>query len=385
MQTRVYLDANATHPLLKQVRESLSHWLSLEDELGNPSSLHSTGRRSKKVLNDLRKELELASGLKESGWVLCSGATEGLNLALSVAKREGWKVLFSAVEHSAVMKYCEKELSQQAQLLPVLGDGALDLDALVRELEKLDKAPSLLVLQSHNNETGLPLIPLSRQEKFLDILKKHPQSHLLMDMVQSLPKADRTLWKNLVSQASYVVASGHKAGAMIGIGALWVSEEALFAPQSFGGLQEGGRRAGTEAVWNALSWLEALNVWRENGNEIRSLWKKQRDQLRASLCETEGLKVLDVPHDDETLQNTLLVSLPSSRSDLILQKLDLQGVSISAGSACRSGITQASHVLRAMGCDEDWTQAVLRISLPVGIVDSDIEYFVKTLKGILHS
>jgi cysteine desulfurase len=383
MQTRVYLDANATHPLLSQVKIALREALSSEDEWGNPSSLHSSGRRSKKILNDLRKELELASGLKESGWVLCSGATESLNLALAVAKKKSWPVLYSAVEHSAVLRYCEKELASQARSLTVAEDGSLDLTVLDRELKALDGNPCLLVLQTHNNESGLPLLPLERQPEFLKILSEHPQSHLLMDMVQSLPKADAKLWKNLLPRASYVVASGHKAGAMIGIGALWVREGAPLFPQSFGGLQEGGRRAGTEAVWNAFSWLEALKVWRMEGDAIRALWKRQRDFLKSSLKDVPGLQMMLVPHDSEVLLNTLLVSLPSSRSDLILQKLDLKGISISAGSACRSGITQSSHVLRAMGCDAEWTQAVLRISMPVAISDEHLDYFVKTLKGIV--
>jgi cysteine desulfurase len=300
-----------------------------------------------------------------------------------VAKKESWSVFYSSVEHSAVIRYCEKELASKARSLPVDGQGSLDLETLSRELHALGEAPCLLVLQTHNNETGLPLVPLARQEEFLKILNSHPEAHLLIDMVQSLPKADPRLWKDLLPRSSYVVASGHKAGAMIGIGALWIRESAPFSPQSFGGLQEGGRRAGTEAVWNALSWLEALRVWRQQGQTIRGRWKQQRDYMRNALKDVVGLQIMDVPHDTEVLFNTLLVSLPSTRSDLILQKLDLQGISISAGSACRSGITQSSHVLRAMGCDEEWTQAVLRISMPVGIQDADLEYFVKTLKGIL--
>lgn len=380
MQTRVYLDANATHPLLPEVKAALAKSLMGNDELGNPSSLHEAGRRSKKILNELRKELELASGLKDAHWVLCSGATEALNLALSNAKRESWKVLCSSVEHSAVMKYCEKELPQGFSKISVNTFGVLSLSELESFLSQNKESTSLLVIQTHNNETGLPLLPLAKQDEFLEILSRYPKAQLLVDVVQSLGKTDSRLWKKIVERATYVAASGHKVGALIGVGALWVKPDANFMPQSHGGLQEGGRRAGTEAVWNALSWAEALRVWRLRGELIRTEWTEQWHYIFDALKSMPQVTLMPVDHQNETLSNTLLMAISSKSADLLLQKLDLKGISLSAGSACRSGISQASHVLLALGREGAWNESVIRLSIPANTSQEKIDYFLKCFK-----
>jgi cysteine desulfurase len=383
VKREIYLDANASHPLLDRVKSRLGRQFDEENIYGNASSLHGAGRRSKKLLSLVRAELQSATGLEAGGWTFTSGATEAINTILHTALLEGISVAVSDVEHSAVLKFCEKRIPETKRI-PVSRCGELDLDFLSRYLASLDPhSPFLLVLQSHNNETGLPLLPRHRQAEFKAIVATHPGLRIAWDAVQSLGKSDIDSLKFLLEGSHYVAVSGHKMGALSGIGALWKASSSPLKPFLIGGSQEQGLRAGTEPVWSALSWLEALREWNEVGHVHREHWQNLKTVAVDSMREISRVQLIEGSTSVEALPNTLAMLVLGSRSDVVLQKLDLEGICVSSGSACLSGIAQASQVLGAMGYSEEETRSFIRVSMPARCRKEDIETFVLSLKRIL--
>lgn len=385
VKREIYLDANASHPLLKRVKSRLS--ASLEGESanawGNASSLHAAGRRSRKLLFELRAEIQVATGLDTNGWTFTSGATEALNMILNTALVEGRQLWHSGVEHSAVLKFCEKRMPE-AKSLPVLPSGELDLENLGAELARLGPGvPVLVVLQSHNNETGLPLVRTERLPDFRRLVDAHPDLHVVWDAVQSLAKVDPRELKTLLSTASYAVISAHKIGAIPGMGAVWREKSASLKSLLLGGSQEQGLRAGTEALWSALSWHEALVTWREDGERLRSEWAMHKSALEAEFKALPQLRAVAGTWAAAALPNTLALIVDGVRSDLMLQRLDLEGICVSSGSACRSGVAEPSHVLRAMGLSDDDARSFLRISMPAEFSEADRRVLVSALQRIL--
>jgi len=379
----VYLDANASHPLLDRVKAQLCQ--SLEGEsFGNASSVHhAAGRRSRKLLASLKEELHAVTGLEASGWTFTSGATESLNMVLTTALVEGWDVCCSEVEHSAVLKFCAKRIPE-AQQLPVLADGSLDLAKLRARLEALEAGSELLlVLQSHNNETGFPLLRQNDITTFSKLVELRPGVRVLWDAVQSVGKTDPQWLKELLATGHYVVVTGHKLGSLPGMGAVWKNKSAPLKPLLLGGTQEQGMRAGTESLWSALAWLEALHEWQENGASYRRNWTRLKTQLVSMLAGITRVKVLRGAENDACLPNTLPLVVEGMRSDLMLQRLDLEGVCVSSGSACQSGAAVASHVLKALGYRDDEAGSFIRVSMPVHCKQNDLDLFVAALRKIL--
>jgi len=382
VKPEVYLDANASHPLLARVKAHVARSLQ-EEFFGNASSQHGPGRRSKKLLSLLRTELSIVTGLESGGWIFTSGATESLNMALTTALVEGWEVWCSEVEHSAVIKFCAKRIPE-AKHLKVRSNGELDLESFKARLEGLESGSNvLLVLQSHNNETGFPLLRRKDFARFQEILKPYAQVRVLWDAVQSVGKSDPQILKELLATGHYVVATGHKLGSLSGLGAIWRAKNAPLKALLLGGTQELGMRAGTEALWSACAWLEALKDWQENGVMYREEWVNLKEKFLAGLSHLERVRPLAGSELCECLANTLPLVVEGMRSDLMLQKLDLEGICVSSGSACQSGSMSASHVLKALGCSDEAAASFLRVSMPVRFKESEIPVFVAALTKVL--
>lgn len=357
---------------------------SLENEsFGNASSLHGAGRRSRKLLSSLREELSLATGLEVTGWTFTSGATESLNTVLYTVLIEGWQVWCSEVEHSAVLKFCAKRIPE-AKRLPVRRSGELDLEKFESQLAALSiDTDVLVVLQTHNNETGFPLLRRRDIGRFREILSGRPRVRVLWDAVQSVGKSDPQILKEILASGHYAVVTGHKLGSLPGLGAVWRAAGAPLKPLLIGGTQEAGLRAGTESLWSALAWLEALREWKENGVFMRDEWTRLKDKLIGELRPLTRVRVLESSELPECLPNTLPLVVDGLRSDLMLQRLDLDGVCVSSGSACQSGIAAASHVLQALGCSEAECTSFIRVSMPARFKESDLALFVDAMKRLL--
>ncbi len=338
MAAPLYLDANATEPLRPDARAAA---IAAMDLLGNPSSVHAEGRAARRMLEAARARLAACFGAAPGDVVLTAGGTEANALAirgLSVGRR----VLAGVTEHPAVLA-----AAPDAALLPVGGDGVLDLDALRRALA--GGPPALVCLMAANNETGV-LHPVAEAAA---LCREHG-ALLHVDGVQAAGRVPLSL---AALGADSLALSGHKLGGPKGAGALLLRPGLGLAPLVAGGGQERGRRGGTEALPALAGMAAAAAAARpEDAARLAAL----RDAIEAG-CLAQGARVAGA--GAPRLPNTTSLVLPGVPAETQVIALDLAGVRVSAGAACSSGKVGRSHVLAAMGLGPD-AGCAIRVSLP---------------------
>lgn len=404
-----YLDCNATHPLLPSVRKGMAHALVEENPmLMNPSSIHRVGQESKKMLAQLKARLCEYLGRGEADeWVLLSGATEALNLAarafVDVKRAEGQKLCLvtSAVEHSAVLDTFRDLADRFAaditlRILDVDRNGQLDIAATEALLAERVEAGEeiLLALQVANNETGVSfdldaLLPLlfarlgprkfighASQSKSRNFESRAQKLWILLDAAQGLGKCDPAFLRRAMHYADYAAFSAHKFGAPSGIGALWLRPGSPFRILQTGGSQERKRRAGTHNSLGIYGWALALEDWLANGATYRQKMLAQRDSLIKGLAQIPGLEI----HGQPQLLNTVNFHVEGCPEESLLLALDLEGYSLSSGSACHSGSLKPSHVLLAMGYPEATVLSSLRVCIGVETGDAELQAFLECLR-----
>lgn len=329
--TRIYLDHAATTPLRPEAAEAIARGFEI---WANPSSPHAEGRAARAALEDARARAKAALGW-EGELIFTSGASEAAAIALGRAR--GGRRVVSAVEHDAILK-----ISPEAAVLPVKPDGALDLDVLRRELLGDDRP--IVAVQAINSETGNCQV----FGEVSDIVDEAGGMYLI-DASQAAGKY------RLRYPSSMVVVSAHKFGGPIGVGALLVRDFALLEPS---GGHERGYRRGTENLPAALGMAAAL----EAGGEPYMSWQSGdlMEEFAANVRAVGGTWFgdrLSAPTD-----YIHAVAMPGLSGKAQLMRLDLQGISVSQGSACSSGSLHASHVLRAMGVPDEEAERTIRIS-----------------------
>lgn len=343
-----YLDNASTTPLRP---EALAAMLPiLTENFGNPSGSHGASRTARAALEDAREDLAASLGAEAGEVVFTSGGTESDNLAVTglLARRPG-KVLCSAVEHRAVLAPC---LSAGAALVPVDGDGLLDLEALAGAL---GPEVSLVSVMLVNNEVGT-VQPLAEVAAL--VAERAPGAVLHTDAVQAMPWLDVA---SLTEDCGLVTVSAHKLGGPKGSGALVVRDGVRLEAQARGGGQERGRRSGTHDVAGAVGLAVAARRSVTEREATITRVSALRDRLADGLLEA-------VPDSAETCRRELKVAgnchlrFPGVEAEELLILLDDAGVCASAGSACSSGAIEPSHVLVAMGLGEEAASA-LRFSL----------------------
>ncbi|MBB5695615.1 cysteine desulfurase family protein [Muricoccus pecuniae] len=331
----LYLDANATEPLRPEAREAA---IAAMDLAGNPSSVHAEGRAARRVLEEARARVAARFGAAPRDVVFTSGGTEASALAIASLRR-GRRVLAGATEHPAVLRAAE-----EAETLPVLGDGTLDLAAL--EAALAGGPPALVLAMVANNETGV-IHPVTA---IADLCRRHG-ALLHLDAVQAAGRVPLDLG---ASGADSMAISGHKLGGPKGAGALLLRPGLDLAPLLAGGGQERGRRGGTEA----LPAIAGLGVAAAAADPAAAAaLAGLRDAIEAGL----GLPVAGA--GAPRLPNTSCVALPGTGAETQVIALDLLGVRVSAGAACSSGKVSRSPVLAAMGLGAMAGEAI-RVSLP---------------------
>ncbi len=330
----LYLDANATEPLRPEARAAS---LAAMELVGNPSSVHGAGRAARRVLETARESLASRFGAAAGDVVFTSGGTEANALAMA-GLGAGRRVLAGATEHPAVLA-----ASPGATLLPVRGDGQVDLGALEAALRG---PPALVCLMAANNETGV-LHPLPEAAA----LCRAAGALLHVDAVQAAGRVPVTLG---ALGADSLSVSGHKLGGPKGAGALLLRPGLSPAPLIAGGGQERGRRGGTEPL-PAIAGLAAAAA-AGPAPHLAAL----RDAIEAA-CLAEGALVAGA--GAPRLPNTACLVLPGVPAETQVIALDLAGVQVSAGAACSSGKVARSHVLAAMGLG-DRAACAIRVSLP---------------------
>lgn len=408
----IYLDCNATHPLLARVRVGLAEALLREDRaFGNPSSIHRRGQQAKKFVAELRQLLTEYLGRPDGDeFVFSSGATESINAVLRgfYAQRlqEGRRVHFiaSAVEHSAVLDTL-RDLSAPCTLIGVDANGQLDtatlFEVMQRELQADPLVDMLLCLQVANNETGvmfaLPEILSRLWAQFGPQRLAHikqplkggkwpstPQRHfVLLDSAQALGKVDESYLRRCIHFADYAVFSGHKVGAPTGFGFLWLRNSAPYRATLTGGSQERKRRAGTFNAFSAYGLALAIRDWTEKGVAYRQNMQGLKTWLYQELEKIPGLHFHGKPH--EGLCNTLNFHVEGCPEESVLMSLDLAGFYVSSGSACNSGTLKPSHVLVAMGLPLEKVLSSVRVCLGVETTQEELRDFVRCLsERVVH-
>lgn len=366
---RVYLDWNATAPLLPAARDALVDAL---DCFGNPSSVHEEGRRARALVEDARAKVAALAGVEPAGVTFTSGGTEAANLVLSPSfvsrgVRPDFLVI-AAGEHACVLQG-HRFPAERVRIAPLDRDGRVDLGALERLLASLSPAPAMIALQAANNETGV--IQPVREAAAL----AHSRGGVLVcDAVQAAGRIDCSVG---ALDADALFFSGHKIGAPKGVGALALaSADAIIEDKlARGGGQERGLRAGTENVAGIAAFgaaaVHALSEGAAQAGRLALLRDEMEEALTAALPE-----LVVFGRGAPRLANTSAFALPGVAASTLLIALDLEGYAVSSGSACSSGRVKASHVLAAMGAPPSLAGAAVRTSLGSTTTRAEIDGFV---------
>ncbi|MTH14381.1 cysteine desulfurase family protein [Flavobacterium sp. LC2016-01] len=372
---KVYLDNASTSAMRPEVIQEMTKVMT--EDFGNPSSTHSFGRNGKTILELSRKSIAKHLNCSAQEIIFTSGGTEADNWILRSAVEDlGVKrIITSRIEHHAVLYTVlalESDYGIQVDYVNVNPDGSIDLTHLSNLLSEDKK--TIVSLMHVNNETGT-ILDLER----VGVICRQYSALFHSDTVQSIGKTEIDLQKIPVN---FIVASAHKFHGPKGVGFAFVRKNSGLQPLIFGGEQEKGLRAGTEAVHQIAGMAKALAVSCENLNE-------ERDYI--SGLKTYLIGQLEIHFPDfringkkEDFYNIINIILPfsSDKTSMLLFSLDMKGIAVSRGSACQSGSIKPSHVLKEMLSESDLKLPNLRISFSHYNTKEDIDWLIESLKEI---
>jgi cysteine desulfurase len=381
---RVYLDHAATTPVLPEVIDVVAARMGT---LGNPSSLHSSGRQARKAVEEARETVAGALGATPSEVVFTSGGTEADNLAvkgLYWARRSAdprrTRVLVSAVEHHAVTDTAEwlgKSEGAQVEWLPVDRDGRLVVDAVRSSLARDPDSVALISVMWANNEVGT-LQPVA------EIVTAAGQYGVPVhsDAVQA---AGSTPVDFAASRLTAMTVSGHKLGGPVGSGALLVRRDADLVPVQHGGGQEREIRSGTLDAPSIAGFATAVEVAVASRAERASRLTELREVLIGGVLEAVPDAVVNGPSDPRRrLPGLAHVSFPGCEGDAMMMLLDAHDIDCSTGAACAAGVPEPSHVLLAMGADPLRARSSLRFSLGHSSTRADVDSLVAAIGPVVE-
>ena len=373
---RVYLDHNATSPLRPEAAAALR--AALDGPTGNPASLHAEGRNARALVERAREQVAGLVRRAPREVVFTSGGSEAIAAAVrGVCDRapDGMRrIVVSEVEHSAVLEAARLAAKRGFVVVsvPCGSEGRVDVE---RFIVNLGSDVALATLQWANNETGVlqPVEEVGRACRERGV-------PFLVDAVQAVGKVEMDPGKVC---ADLLALSGHKLGGPQGTGALIVREGIVLAPLIGGGAEEKRRRGGTPAV-AALAGLGAAaevahHGLREQGPRLTRLRAKIETRLGAAYPEIRfhGQRAPRLP-------NTVNFGLAGVRGETLAIALDLNGVALSTGSACASGAVEPSHVILAMGFDEEQARGALRVSMGWSTTEADVDAFLERLPAVVE-
>ena len=366
----IYLDYNATAPLHKNVIKKIQN-LKFE-EFGNPSSVHKIGRNSKKIVEEVRRNILSTLKAKNYDLIFTSGATESNNLAIKgFIKKNNINTIFSLqTEHASVIDVV-KNLDIEKKFFNINSNGNVNLNE-IEELLSKQTSPFLVSIMFANNESGI-IHPINEISK---IVKKY-KGIIHCDGVQGLGKIEIDLDSLDVDLFSI---SSHKIGGPTGVGALLINTRNNISPEITGGGQEKNLRSGTENFLGIVGFGEAINEVNNLAKICNSEIKNNRDLLEANLKKLSNeIKIFG--EDTNRLANTCYFAYPSMTSENQVIALDQKGICVSSGAACSSGKVEPSHVLKAMQVDEKYIHSAIRVSLGWDSTKEQIETFFNVWKS----
>jgi cysteine desulfurase len=360
---RVYLDNNATTPVLPEVLEAMRPYFA--EHFGNASSIHHYGQETRAAVERARESVAALLGGRASEIVFTSGGTEADNLAIFGIARPGDHVITSAIEHHAVLNACKRlqDSGCEVSFLPVDERGLVDPEDVRRALRSDTKLISIMMA---NNETGV-LQPVAEIGK----IAAEADVYFHTDAVQAAGKVAIDVGK---MGCDLLSISGHKMHAPQGVGALYVKKGTQLQPMIYGGSHERSRRAGTENVPGIVALGKAAELARaglSDGSVERM--GEMRDRLQRVLL--KGLDGVGVNGDGaRRVANTTNVHFEGIEGEALVIALDLKGLAVSTGAACSSGAIEPSHVLTAMRLSQDRARSSLRFSLGKQNSSADVEF-----------
>ena len=369
----IYLDHNATTPLHPQVLEAMMPYLT--DQFGNGSSIHFYGRQVRSAVDKAREQVASLIGAKSpSEVVFTSGGTESDNHAIKgIALRQrnapGNHIITTSIEHSAVLHTCEylEKHGFEITYLPVDRHGLISLDQF---RETIQGNTILISIMYVNNEIGT----IQSMTNIFSIAQDHniPVHTDAVQAIGKIPVDVEDFGVNLLS------LSAHKFYGPKGVGANYVRQRTRLDNFVHGGAQERNRRAGTENVAAIVGMGEAAEIAKrdlqENSDRITKLTNRLRNGLKEkieNICENG--------HSEHTDPGTLSISVKSVSGEMLLMRLDMEGICASSGSACASGSVEPSHVLAQLGLPPEVAQSTVRFS--VGSTNTE-EQIDKTIRKV---
>jgi cysteine desulfurase len=368
---RVYMDSNATTPVLPEVFEAMRPYYL--ESFGNASSIHHHGQHARAAVEHARESVARLLNCRAAEVVFTSGGTEGDNFALSGLLREGDHLIISNSEHHAVLHTAEALAKRgvEVTLIPVDHRGLVDPESIRRAIQPNTKLISVMMA---NNETGV-LQPVEEIGK----IAAETDVYFHTDAVQAAAKVEIDV-KNI--GCDLLSISGHKMHAPQGCGALFVSKGTLIEPMFYGGNHERQRRAGTENLPGIVGLGAAAEIAREGlANGSMQKVGVLRDRLQKAVLElgetvVNGAGAPRVP-------NTTNIQINHIEGEALVIALDLKGVAVSTGAACSSGAIEPSHVLTAMGLTPDQARSSIRFSLGKHNTDADVDFAISVIPEVV--
>ncbi|MBA2953663.1 aminotransferase class V-fold PLP-dependent enzyme [Nocardioides sp. MAH-18] len=378
----VYLDHAATTPMVPaSVAAMTAHLL----DVGNPSSLHASGRHARRVVEESRETIAQALDCRPGEVVFTSGGTEADNLAV---KGVYWsrraedprrtRILSTAIEHHAVLDplhWLAEAEGATVELLPVDERARLDVDALRAAIERDPASVALVTVMWANNEVGT-IQPI---DEVVAIASEHGIP-VHTDAVQAVGATPVAFARSGVDS---LTLTGHKVGGPFGVGALVVRRELGVTALVHGGGQERDIRSGTIDTPAIAGFAAAVELAVKHQAEHAARVAGLRDDLVRRVIEVVPDAHLH-GHPTERLPGNAHLGFPGCEGDSLLMLLDARGIECSTGSACSAGVPQPSHVLLAMGCDEDQARHSLRFSLGHTSTGADVDALVEAIGPVVE-
>jgi cysteine desulfurase len=368
----IYVDHAATTPLSPAAFKAITSQL---QELGNPSSLHTHGRATRKSLEDAREAIAREVGSLASEVIFTASGTEANNIALKGlwwnGKAQGKKVVvISAIEHHAVLDpahWLETHEGAEVILVPVNVHGVIDLEFLQDLIARRGNEIAVISIMHSNNETGVV-------QPIREVVEMAADIPVHTDAVQSFKKVPLS-YKDLGVTA--LTLSAHKVGGPLGIGALILRRAYEIPALLHGGGQEREIRSGTLNAPSIVAFSAAATEHYPSSN-VQTLRDNFINDLHAAIPDAyvNG-------EASQRLPGIVNVTFPGTQSDTLLLLLDNAHVSASTGSACSAGVHEASHVLLAMGHTEETAQSSLRFSFGAASTQADVDYVMSVLPGVI--
>ena len=365
---RVYLDNNASTPVLPEVFEAMKPYYL--ETYGNASSIHRFGQQARAAVEAARLSVAELIHARPAEIVFTSGGTESDNLAIFGLAGPGDHIITSTIEHSAVKNSCKRleQMGAEVTFVPVNGRGEVDPEEVRRAMRPNTR---LITIMMANNETGVvqPVEEIGR-------IAREAEVFFHTDAVQAAGKIPVDVRK---IECDALSISSHKINGPQGVGALFVKKGTLLQPLFYGGKHERQRRAGTENLPGVVGLGKAAAIardWLQSGGP--AVMAAMRDRLENGLLEKtadSGINGLGAPRTP----NTTSIYFDGLEGEALVIALDLKGLAVSSGAACSSGAIEPSPVLLAMGMPKERARCSLRISLGKQNTEADVDFALQVI------